>query len=85
MPGFTAGRNSPRFPARGNRIPVASFSRQENDEEIDMSRIARLTLVGFTLALAACNTVSGVGADLKTGGQALSDTAEDAQTQMQTK
>lgn len=47
-----------------------------------MSRIARLMLIGFTLALAACNTVSGMGADLKTGGQALSETADDAQTQM---
>ena len=34
-------------------------------------------LVALALALAACNTVRGVGEDMSTAGRALSDTAAD--------
>lgn len=47
-----------------------------------MSRIASFTLIGFLLALSACNTVSGMGEDLQTGGAAVTDTAKDTQRQM---
>jgi entericidin B len=30
------------------------------------------------LALSACNTVEGVGKDVKSGGKAIEDTAQDA-------
>jgi predicted small secreted protein len=33
-------------------------------------------------ALAACNTVGGVGQDIQSGGAALSDTAQDAEQSM---
>ena len=42
-----------------------------------MSRIARLTLIGFTLALAACNTVSGVGAGARSQRMASPETTTD--------
>lgn len=32
--------------------------------------------------LAACNTVGGLGEDLQSGGDAITDTAEDAQAEM---
>lgn len=47
-----------------------------------MSRIASFALIGFLFALSACNTVSGMGEDLQSGGAAVSDTAEDAQREM---
>lgn len=47
-----------------------------------MSRIVRPMTIGLFLALAACNTVSGMGQDIESGGAALTDTADDAQRQM---
>jgi len=38
-----------------------------------------LALTGLLAALAACNTVSGMGEDLQSGGRAISDTAEDVE------
>ena len=37
---------------------------------------AALALAGFALGLAACNTVEGVGKDVKAGGQAIESAAE---------
>lgn len=34
------------------------------------------------LALAACNTVQGVGQDVKSGGEAISNTASDVQKKL---
>ena len=45
-----------------------------------MTVLVRLIAVGLIAALAACNTVDGVGRDLQIGGQAVSDSAQDAQT-----
>jgi predicted small secreted protein len=47
----------------------------------------RLLLVLMTLAvasgtLAACNTIGGAGEDIKAGGDAISDTADDVKDQM---
>ena len=39
--------------------------------------ILTLALAG-TLAVGACNTVEGVGKDVKAGGNAIEDTAKDA-------
>lgn len=36
----------------------------------------------FLAALTACNTVGGVGEDLQSGGEAITDTAEDTSAQM---
>lgn len=37
---------------------------------------ALLLLVGVAFALAACNTIEGVGKDVKAGGQAIEKAAE---------
>ena len=47
----------------------------------------RMLLVLMTLLMAAgsltaCNTVSGAGKDIKAGGEAVHDTAEDAKDNM---
>lgn len=38
--------------------------------------LALALLAGFAAGLAGCNTVAGVGRDLKAGGQALESAAE---------
>ena len=40
--------------------------------------IALLLLTGLSLTAAACNTVEGMGQDIKGGGQAIENTADDA-------
>ncbi|MBP7001845.1 entericidin A/B family lipoprotein [Amaricoccus sp.] len=47
-----------------------------------MRAFTTLLLAGLLGLLAACNTMSGVGQDLKSGGEAISDTADDAQAKM---
>lgn len=46
------------------------------------SKTARFTMLatvlGVVAALAACNTIGGVGKDLKSGGKAIEETADDA-------
>jgi predicted small secreted protein len=37
-----------------------------------------LTILAATMAISACNTVSGAGKDVKSAGKAVTDTAEDA-------
>lgn len=40
----------------------------------------RLALIpALLLALSACNTIGGFGEDVQSGGQAIEETAEDAQ------
>lgn len=39
---------------------------------------AVLALIGMATALSACNTVEGAGKDIKAGGGAIEDTAQDA-------
>lgn len=34
------------------------------------------------LALAACNTLSGAGEDIQAGGEAITDTAEEIQSEL---
>jgi predicted small secreted protein len=46
-----------------------------------MKLIGRLLALGFVVALAACNTVEGLGRDVRTGGDAITDSAQDAQAQ----
>lgn len=46
-----------------------------------MFKILPLTLVAL-IALSACNTVEGVGQDVEQGGEAISETANDAQSSM---
>lgn len=41
-----------------------------------------LTLAGLLAVLAACNTVGGMGEDLQSGGQAITGTAEDVESDM---
>lgn len=47
-----------------------------------MQSIARLMAVGLLAALAACNTVQGIGRDVQSGGAALTGTAENVQRQL---
>lgn len=47
-----------------------------------MPRIARLTAVALLLALAACNTVEGLGKDVKTGGEVITDQAQETKSTM---
>lgn len=41
--------------------------------------VLTMTLLG-SVAIAGCNTVSGVGEDIQQGGQAIERTAEDVKT-----
>lgn len=44
-----------------------------------------LKLAGFgllTLLVASCNTIAGAGKDIKAGGDAVENTAQDAQDEM---
>jgi entericidin B len=50
---------------------------------IEMSgTISRLLATLLLLAVAACNTAEGVGKDIKSGGEAVSDTARDVKNRM---
>ncbi len=42
-----------------------------------MKKIALFALVASTLAVAACNTVSGAGRDVQAAGKAVTSTAEE--------
>lgn len=44
----------------------------------------KITLIAIAAAalLAGCNTVSGLGQDVKAGGQAVSNTAQDIKAKM---
>lgn len=46
-----------------------------------MTRILILPLLAL-LGLSACNTVEGVGQDIQSGGQAIEETADDAQASL---
>ena len=43
-----------------------------------MRKIVTLTLVAAAMAVSACNTISGVGRDVKAAGQAVTSGAESA-------
>ncbi|MGA0605647.1 entericidin A/B family lipoprotein [Phenylobacterium sp. VNQ135] len=43
-----------------------------------MRKIIVLAALAASMAVAACNTVSGAGQDVKAAGEAVSQTAEDA-------
>ena len=43
-----------------------------------MRKIATLVLAAATLAVSACNTISGIGRDVEAVGQAMTSGAEDA-------
>jgi predicted small secreted protein len=40
--------------------------------------VGLLTMIGFAFACAGCNTVEGVGKDVKATGQAIENTADKA-------
>lgn len=43
-----------------------------------MRKFVILATVAMSLAVSACNTVSGAGKDMKSAGDAVTSTAEDA-------
>ncbi|MBX3483645.1 entericidin A/B family lipoprotein [Phenylobacterium sp.] len=43
-----------------------------------MRNLILLAIVAASMATAACNTVSGAGKDVKSAGEAVTNTAEDA-------
>jgi entericidin B len=43
---------------------------------------ALLALAGFAMAVAGCNTVEGVGKDVKATGQGIENTAKDVSKKM---
>jgi predicted small secreted protein len=43
-----------------------------------MQKIIAMTTAGLFLLLAACNTMEGMGEDVQQGGEALSDSADEA-------
>jgi predicted small secreted protein len=56
-----------------------------NAREVKMNRkmVALLSLIGFAIAasaVAGCNTVEGVGKDVKAGGQAIEKAADKNKT-----
>jgi len=54
----------------------------DNHGRDDMRLIQGLLATIMLAALAACNTVGGMGQDLQSGGAAITDTAEDTEAQM---
>jgi entericidin B len=44
-----------------------------------MRIVHALALTSLMAILAACNTVAGAGQDLQTGGEAITDSAQDAE------
>lgn len=47
-----------------------------------MRLIHSLILTGLLAVLAACNTVGGMGEDIQSGGQAITGTAEEVESDM---
>jgi len=47
-----------------------------------MKTIIAVLSILFVAGLAACNTVEGVGEDVEAGGQAIGDTARDAEDEL---
>lgn len=47
-----------------------------------MTRIVPVLAGLFLMAIAGCNTVEGFGQDVEQGGEALSDTANDAEQEI---
>lgn len=45
--------------------------------------LSLLSALAFTIGLAACNTMAGMGEDIEAGGEKLESTAERQQNQMQ--
>ena len=45
-------------------------------------KILLAMLVASSFALTGCNTIAGAGEDIKTGGEAIKDTARDVQNKM---
>jgi predicted small secreted protein len=43
-----------------------------------MRKVVLLAVMAASMTIAACNTVSGAGQDVKAAGEAVSTTAEDA-------
>jgi predicted small secreted protein len=43
-----------------------------------MRKVVLLVALAASMAIAACNTVSGAGKDVESAGDAVSDAAEDA-------
>jgi entericidin B len=41
--------------------------------------LATLVTLGFISAIVGCNTIAGAGKDIERGGEAIHDTAKDAQ------
>ncbi|MGM0584916.1 MAG: entericidin A/B family lipoprotein [Pseudomonadota bacterium] len=44
--------------------------------------LLKLAAVAILLAVAGCNTISGFGEDVQSGGRAVEDTADDVQDDM---
>ena len=47
-----------------------------------LATLLLLTALAFSLALGGCNTVAGMGQDLRAAGQALTGTADQTKQQM---
>ena len=47
-----------------------------------MRLLQALTLTSLLALLAACNTIGGMGQDIQSGGEAITDTAEDTSAEM---
>jgi entericidin B len=68
----------------GGRAAIpAPRSRQRWSEPVNKPKSLKATVIlaiaiAGTLAVSACNTVEGVGKDVKAGGAAVEDTAKDA-------
>jgi predicted small secreted protein len=54
------------------RFPASALERQETD----MRKILAIFALSTSLALAACNTVEGVGEDVQSAGEAVEDAAD---------
>jgi len=56
------------------------MSSDENERSMVNRIVATLLLVAMTLAVVACNTVEGMGKDVKAAGQAIEKAADKNKT-----
>ena len=73
-----AAAGSLDLPNTGCRVCYGGLNWSKGESDMSKSIVA-LMLLSFT-ALAACNTVSGIGEDIQAGGTVIEETAEEVRT-----
>lgn len=67
----------------GTKLPAPTLLRyMQPYGAVAMKTVFALLMTLGALAVAACNTVEGAGRDISAGGEAVSDTARDVETEI---